>query len=39
MLAKRAKAFTVEVDASHVPMLSKPEAVFNIIKEALKKVK
>ena len=39
MLAKRARAFTMEVNASHVPMLSKPEAVFNIVKEALKKVK
>ena len=34
MMAKRANATTVEVDASHVPMISKPEAVIKIIEQA-----
>ena len=34
MMAKRANAITVEVDASHVPMISKPEAVIKIIEQA-----
>ena len=34
MMAKRANATTVEIGASHVPMLSKPEAVIKIIQQA-----
>jgi len=36
--AKRMKAKTTEVEASHVPFLSKPEAVVKIIEEAAKAV-
>ena len=34
IMAKRANATTVETDASHVPMISKPEAVIKIIQQA-----
>ena len=34
MMAKRAKAKTVEVKASHVAYISHPEASANLIKEA-----
>ena len=34
IMAKRANAITVETDASHVPMLSKPAAVIKIIQQA-----
>ncbi len=35
-MADRANATTVEVDTSHVPMLSKPDAVIDMITEASK---
>lgn len=35
-MAKRAKATTVEVNTSHVPMLSKPSSVISLIKKASK---
>ena len=34
IMAKRANATTVEAEASHVPMISKPEAVLKIIQQA-----
>ena len=34
IMAKRANATTIEIDASHVPMLSKPAAVIKIIQQA-----
>ena len=37
-VAKRMNARTVELDSSHVPMLSKPEAVLDVIREAAKAV-
>jgi len=37
-VAKRMDAKTVEVDSSHVPMLSKPEAVLDVIRDAAKTV-
>ena len=37
-VAKRMGAHTVEVPSSHVPMLSKPEAVLDVIREAAKSV-
>lgn len=39
LMAKRANAITIEVDASHVPMLSKPETVLKLVEEAVKVVK
>ena len=35
-VAKRMSAKTVELDSSHVPMLSKPEAVLEVIRSAAK---
>lgn len=35
LMAKRANATIAEVDASHVPMLSQPNAVLKIIKQAI----
>jgi len=35
-VAKRMDAKTVELDSSHVPMLSKPEAVLEVIRNAAK---
>jgi pimeloyl-ACP methyl ester carboxylesterase len=37
-VAKRMKAKTVELDSSHVPMLSQPEAVLSVIRDAAKSV-
>jgi pimeloyl-ACP methyl ester carboxylesterase len=37
-VAKRMGAKTVELDSSHVPMLSKPEAVLDVIRDAAKQV-
>jgi hypothetical protein len=37
--AKRMGATTYEVDSSHVPMLSKPEFVIDVIRTAAKSVK
>ena len=34
IMAKRANATTVEIDASHVPMVSKPAAVIKLIQQA-----
>ena len=34
-MAKRANATTVEIDASHVPMVSKPAAVIKLIQQAV----
>ena len=33
--AKRMKATTVELDTSHVPMLSKPDLVIDVIRKAV----
>jgi len=38
-LAKRMKATTTEVESSHVPMLSKPNVVIEVIRTAVKSVK
>ena len=35
-MAKRTGATTVEVDSSHVPMISHPDAIVDIIKQASK---
>ena len=35
IMAKRANATTVEIDASHVPMVSKPAAVIKLIQQAV----
>jgi pimeloyl-ACP methyl ester carboxylesterase len=35
-MAKRANAKTVEIDANHVVMMSKPKEVANVIREAIK---
>jgi len=32
--AKRMKATTIEVTSSHVPMLSKPDVVLDVIRKA-----
>jgi pimeloyl-ACP methyl ester carboxylesterase len=37
-MAKRMKATTVELDSSHVPMLSQPEKVLEVIRAAIKAV-
>jgi pimeloyl-ACP methyl ester carboxylesterase len=37
-VAKRMKAKTVELDSSHVPMLSQPEAVLSVIRDAAKSI-
>jgi pimeloyl-ACP methyl ester carboxylesterase len=37
-VAKRMGATTVELRASHVPMLSQPDAVLNVIRDAAKAV-
>jgi pimeloyl-ACP methyl ester carboxylesterase len=37
-VAKRMDAHTVEVESSHVPMLSKPDAVLTVIREAADRV-
>jgi pimeloyl-ACP methyl ester carboxylesterase len=37
-VAKRMDAHTVELESSHVPMLSKPEAVLKVIREAADRV-
>lgn len=34
LFASRMNATTVELDSSHVPMLSQPEAVLKVIREA-----
>ena len=38
-MAKRMKATTYECDSSHVPMLSQPEFVLDVIRDAAKSVK
>jgi len=38
-MAKRMGATTYEVDSSHVPMLSQPEFVLDVIRAAAKSVK
>jgi pimeloyl-ACP methyl ester carboxylesterase len=38
-VAKRMGATTYEVESSHVPMLSKPEFVLDVIRTAAKSVK
>jgi pimeloyl-ACP methyl ester carboxylesterase len=38
-VAKRMGATTYEVESSHVPMLSKPEFVLDVIRAAAKSVK
>ena len=35
IMAKRANATTVEINASHVPMVSKPAAVIKLIQQAV----
>ena len=37
-MAKRMKATTYELDSSHVPMLSQPERVLDVIRAAIKAV-
>jgi len=37
-VAKRMGATTIEVDSSHVPMLSHPKVVIDVIREAAKAV-
>ena len=37
-LAKRMEAMTYEIDSSHVPMLSKPRFVLDVIQEAARRV-
>ncbi|MFZ0237070.1 MAG: alpha/beta hydrolase, partial [Xanthobacteraceae bacterium] len=37
-VAKRMGATTIEVDSSHVPMLSQPRAVLDVIRNAAKAV-
>jgi len=37
--AKRMDAITYELDSSHVPMLSQPERVLDVIRTAAKSVK
>lgn len=39
IMSKRAEAKTTELDASHVPMLSKPNEVLKVVKEAADSVK
>jgi len=39
MMAKRGKAKTTEINASHVPMVSKPVEVLKVVKEAADSVK
>jgi pimeloyl-ACP methyl ester carboxylesterase len=39
LFAKRMKATTVEVASSHVPMVSQPDAVANLIIQAAQSVK
>jgi pimeloyl-ACP methyl ester carboxylesterase len=37
-VAKRMKATTYDIDSSHVPMLSHPDFVINVIRDAIKGV-
>jgi hypothetical protein len=38
-MAKRMGAATYELDSSHVPMLSKPDLVIDVIRAAVKSAK
>ena len=35
-MAKRMNATTYDIDSSHVPMLSHPDFVINVIRDAIK---